>query len=109
MPARIVTDLEAGRPTALRMETEYPWEGRVRLTVEETSGATWPLHVRIPGWAQGIDVSVNGSPVPALLRASRSPRLEAARKSEAHAATQLAVESGLGEAHPHRDSAPGSR
>ncbi len=107
MPARIVTDLEAGRPTALRMETEYPWEGRVRLTVEETSGATWPLHVRIPGWAQGIDVSVNGSPVPALLRRSGYLRLEREWKSGDTVDIELAMESRLVEAHPHVESARG--
>jgi DUF1680 family protein len=107
MPARIVTNLEAGRPTALRMETEYPWEGRVRLTVEETSGATWPLHVRIPGWAQGIDVSVNGSPAPALLRRSGYLRLEREWKSGDTVDIELAMESRLVEAHPHVESARG--
>src|SRR6267142_5761680 len=29
--ARIVTELAPGRAVALRMESAYPWEGRVRL------------------------------------------------------------------------------
>ena len=34
-PARIATELPAGSAVALRMETRYPWEGSVRLTIED--------------------------------------------------------------------------
>lgn len=37
----------------LSMETNYPWEGNVKLTVQPTSVAKFAMHVRIPGWAQG--------------------------------------------------------
>jgi hypothetical protein len=44
-------------------ETEYPWQGRVRLTVERTPARAWALSPRLPGWSLGADVRVNGSPV----------------------------------------------
>ena len=33
----------AGRPVGLRMETRYPWEGSVRLTIEGADGGAWAL------------------------------------------------------------------
>jgi len=35
----------------LKMETNYPWDGNVKLTVGQS--AKFAMHVRIPGWAQG--------------------------------------------------------
>ena len=37
----------------IRLESNYPWEGKVKLTVEPKSKAKFAVHVRIPGWAQG--------------------------------------------------------
>ena len=45
---------------ALRMETAYPWDERVRLTLEETSAGPWTLALRVPGWCTGASMRVNG-------------------------------------------------
>ncbi len=37
----------------IKLETNYPWEGSVKLTVEPKSKVKFAMHVRIPGWAQG--------------------------------------------------------
>ncbi len=37
----------------IKLESNYPWEGKVKLTVEPKSKAKFAVHVRIPGWAQG--------------------------------------------------------
>ena len=44
--------------TAVRLTqtTEYPWDGRIRLTVSPARPATFTLRLRIPGWAQGHPV-----------------------------------------------------
>jgi len=52
----------AGEVT-LQVETEYPWEGRVRIVVESVPGGRWALGVRVPHWADGATVQVNGQPV----------------------------------------------
>jgi len=49
----------------LRVETDYPWDGRVKATVEETDGATWQLALRVPGWCEGASLQVNGQAVEA--------------------------------------------
>jgi uncharacterized protein len=37
----------------LTQETQYPWEGAVKLTVQSAPPQTLMLHLRIPSWAQG--------------------------------------------------------
>ncbi len=49
-------------------ETEYPFKGAIRLTVNPVAPARFPLHLRIPAWAAGAAIRVNGKaeavPVP---------------------------------------------
>lgn len=54
--------------TAVRLvqATDYPWDGRIRLTVEPAQPATFTLRLRLPGWAQG-------RPVPSDLYAYAAP------------------------------------
>ncbi|HWH68536.1 MAG TPA: beta-L-arabinofuranosidase domain-containing protein, partial [Candidatus Sulfotelmatobacter sp.] len=42
-----------GVPVKLSQQTEYPWNGTVKLTVSSEKPATFTLRVRIPGWVQG--------------------------------------------------------
>ena len=46
-----------------RIETDYPWDGRVRLELTHLSRESAPatLHLRIPGWCQGATIDVNGA------------------------------------------------
>jgi Uncharacterized protein conserved in bacteria len=41
-------------------ETEYPFKGRVRITVSPEKAVRFPLRLRIPGWANGTSVRING-------------------------------------------------
>lgn len=45
----------------LRQVTYYPFDGRVVLQVEPESPARFELRLRIPAWAQGARVLLNGS------------------------------------------------
>lgn len=49
------------RAIKLTQTTEYPWDGVVRIKIDETAGE-WTLNVRIPGWVRGAAVSINGTP-----------------------------------------------
>ncbi len=63
------------------METNYPWDGTIKLTVQPKTKTKFKIHLRIPGWVLGeavpgdlfvfedktksaFTVSVNGKPVP---------------------------------------------
>lgn len=41
---------------SLRVETDYPWSGRIAVTVEESPSTPWTLRLRIPAWAGGATV-----------------------------------------------------
>jgi DUF1680 family protein len=40
-----------GQSVRLRQETNYPWEGKVRLRIDPEQRGEFTLRVRIPGWA----------------------------------------------------------
>ncbi|WP_020568217.1 glycoside hydrolase family 127 protein [Neolewinella persica] len=54
------TKLADGSRLALDQETAYPWEGRVKLTVTTCKATPFEIKLRIPGWAAGTKVSLNG-------------------------------------------------
>jgi len=51
---------------AVTQQTRYPWEGKVKLTIEPNQPATFAVNLRIPAWAEGAKLSVNGQPVEPL-------------------------------------------
>ncbi len=55
-----------GSRIKLRQETDYPWNGAVKLVIEEAPGAETTLKFRIPGWLSPdqIAVKLNGAPLP---------------------------------------------
>ena len=54
------THLPNGSTIKLNQQTEYPWEGSVRITVEEAPQKEFSLLLRIPGWTEDARVTVNG-------------------------------------------------
>lgn len=45
----------------IRQETDYPNSGRVRLLLNPSKPVNFPLQLRIPAWARGATVSLNGA------------------------------------------------
>jgi DUF1680 family protein len=58
----------AGGEASFVVETEYPWDGRVRVRAEAVPGTAFALSLRIPHWAAGAAVQVNGETVDAEVR-----------------------------------------
>jgi uncharacterized protein len=48
---------------AITQETQYPWEGTVRLTVEPYTPGRFTVALRIPGWCHGPKITINGNAV----------------------------------------------
>jgi hypothetical protein len=59
-----VRALLGGTPVHLVEETGYPFNGAVRITVHPAAPLRFPLRLRIPAWAAGTTLSVNGHPEP---------------------------------------------
>jgi DUF1680 family protein len=51
-----------GQPLTLTHETKYPWDGHVKITMDQCPTNEFALKLRIPGWAESATVRVNGSP-----------------------------------------------
>jgi DUF1680 family protein len=56
------TELARGARLKLTQESDYPWDGCVKITVGATPTKAYSLLLRIPGWAKGAALSVNGTP-----------------------------------------------
>jgi uncharacterized protein len=54
--------LESGGELRLEQRTEYPWKGAVEITVKPARPAEFTLWLRIPEWAKGATVTVDGGP-----------------------------------------------
>ena len=52
--------LSDGAGIRLTQKTQYPWNGRVTVAVEKAPETEWAVRLRIPGWAQGAKLQVNG-------------------------------------------------
>jgi hypothetical protein len=55
--------LENGTPIKIAQKTNYPWDGDIQLTVNSSEPADFALHLRVPGWAKGATVAVNGKSI----------------------------------------------
>lgn len=55
--------LEDGTGIVLTQKTEYPWQGIVDVSVTPAAAAQFALYLRIPGWADSAQVSVNGKKI----------------------------------------------
>jgi DUF1680 family protein len=54
-------EIEADR-RRVSVATDYPWDGRVVVTIAETDGDDWTLALRVPSWAETATVTVNDEP-----------------------------------------------
>jgi DUF1680 family protein len=55
----IDTRLPNGGKVVLEQDTDYPWDGRVRIVIRATEVDHFALMLRIPGWANNAAVMVN--------------------------------------------------
>jgi uncharacterized protein len=63
-PCEVRTVLR-GTPVHIIEETGYPFRGSVRVTVDPASPVEFPMQFRIPAWAAGATIMVNGQAAPA--------------------------------------------
>ncbi|MBV9601773.1 MAG: glycoside hydrolase family 127 protein, partial [Chloroflexi bacterium] len=106
-PARVAADAGRGGPVVLRMAGDYPWDGRVRVTVEQAGGAVWVLSLRRPAWAEQVAVRVNGVPIDAAPAPNGYQQIERAWRPGDAVELELAMAPRLVEGHPWIESTRG--
>jgi DUF1680 family protein len=55
--------LEDGTGLHIEQQTDYPWDGEVRISVTPEKPHDFAVYVRIPGWSANNAVTINGKPV----------------------------------------------
>ncbi|KAB8169869.1 glycoside hydrolase family 127 protein [Streptomyces sp. 3MP-14] len=94
-------------PLDVTARTDYPWEGRVTVTVDRAAEGDRTLALRVPGWARGATAHLNGERVgtgaePGWLRLTRE---WAAGDT---VVLELPQRVRAVRAHPHNDAARGT-
>ncbi|UMB61701.1 glycoside hydrolase family 127 protein [Lutibacter sp. A80] len=52
-----------GSKIQLKQETQYPWNGNVNITIEKCKREAFDILIRIPEWAKGSTLLVNGKDI----------------------------------------------
>jgi uncharacterized protein len=55
--------LENGTGLKIVQKTNYPWDGGIEIAVSPARPSEFTLHLRIPGWCDRAEVTVNGKDV----------------------------------------------
>jgi DUF1680 family protein len=63
------TDATGGGHLKLRQETDYPWAGTIKFTIDEAPDRPIALKLRIPGWSKAgqASIKINGQADPAAV------------------------------------------
>jgi DUF1680 family protein len=57
--SELKTKLKDGSAIALSQETNYPWDGKINITIKESPSKPFKIYLRIPGWCQKYQLKVN--------------------------------------------------
>lgn len=49
-----------GKQNRITFETDYPWNGQVKIRIENQEDSSFALALRIPGWCSSYSLKVNG-------------------------------------------------
>ncbi len=65
-----------GVPVTIQQKTDYPFDGAVDLKINAEKAVKFPLYLRIPGWAEGARVEIDGKPVQEAVKPGTFLKLE---------------------------------
>jgi DUF1680 family protein len=108
IPVTIEADGEIGPHAALHLETDYPWEGGVRVLIDEADGSAWELALRVPGWCEGASLRVNGQTVEATAVGGTYAAIERTWQAGDVVELHIPMQPRLVEPHPRVDAIRGS-
>ena len=106
--ATVEAEPAPGRAVGLRLESAYPWEGLVRLTVTRTDGASWRLGLLLPAWCAEPTVRLNGWPHDEPRDRGGYATIERAWREGDTVELDLPMRPRFVEAHPRIDATRGS-
>ena len=90
----------AGQAVELRVETRYPWDGKVIIAVVPQFPASFGIKLRVPGWCRKFTIAVNGEEVTSSRLTRGYVRLEREWRSGDRIELEFAMPVELVTAHP---------
>ncbi|WNJ20571.1 beta-L-arabinofuranosidase domain-containing protein [Pontibacter sp. G13] len=94
------TTLKDGSTLRLVQETQYPWDGRISLTIEECRTSPFEILLRIPDWVEGATIALNGEELDESIIAGEFLKLERAWRAGDELTLVLPMPTHLVEGHP---------
>ena len=98
--SELETELPSIGKVKLVQETEYPWNGRIRIKIKAAPEKEFALKLRIPGWAKAAAVRINNRPVDTALKLSSYHELRRLWKIGDTVDLDLQMDTELIEANP---------
>ena len=97
---RLETQLLDGTSIKLQQESGYPWDGQVKITIENCKDEAFDVLVRIPDWADGCKISINGEPASVATPAGHYAHINRQWKSGDTIKLELPIQPRLVKGHP---------
>jgi len=58
------TEINLGAKVKIDLQSGLPWDGKVRINLDPETATDFTTHLRIPSWAEGFVIRINGQPYP---------------------------------------------
>ena len=97
---KLDTILCDGSALKLAQRTNYPWDGAVEIKIEECKSEHFDISLRIPEWATGSTIKVNGEDTGVEVTPGKFARIERAWKSGDSISLDMPMPVTLIEGHP---------
>jgi uncharacterized protein len=106
VPGTVRASLAGGEAVELDVATDYPWSGRVEVTVARTGGGEWSLALRVPEWCRGARLSAGAEERRDLAPGAYATVTRSWRPGD-RVVLELPVAARLTEPHPRVDAVRG--
>ncbi len=97
---RLATQLLDGSDIELQQDSQYPWDGSVSITMEGCKAEPFDMMLRIPDWAEGSELRVNGKKTGSRVRAGTYATIRRAWKAGDRITLDFPMEAKLLVGHP---------
>jgi len=98
--SELETDVPGIGKVKLAQETEYPWNGRVHIKINEASSKEFALKLRIPGWAKSASLRINYRPADSSMKRGSYHEIRRAWRAGDFIDLDLQMDTELIEANP---------
>jgi hypothetical protein len=97
---QLKTKLPDSSVIRVTQQTDYPWNGKIEIKIEECPGKQFSIFLRIPGWASRAEIQVNGKKQNVAVKPGSYAELAGSWKKGDRINLNLPMEARLVEANP---------